>query len=220
MEQISRRENVIGRLVAEEWRSGRRVGLPAWLLATKSRDVAEMVAELYQGTVSRAGSDGRLNVQVPQTESFVVDVADSAHIENRMILADKLALAHVCNGLTFLEPGRGAGELCGCPDDLFERKAAARSGTGPRPDTSLVFRLAVAPKVGYLSFTSSAWQLYESLEAVSTETEGAEGVVRMVLSLRERRFVTRSGADVAFTYPEVHSVKLIPRMSADLHLAA
>ncbi|MFE7837518.1 hypothetical protein ACFU53_16210 [Streptomyces sp. NPDC057474] len=220
MEQMSRRENVVGGLVADEWHSGRRVGLPGWLLITKSRDVAEMVAELYQGTVSRAGSDGHLNVQMPHTESFVVDVADSAHIENRLILVNKLGLAHVCNGSTFLAPGRGAGDLCGCPDDLFERKAAARVGTGPRPDASLVFRLAVAPKVGDLSFASSAWQLYESLEAVSTETEGAEGVVRMVLSLRERRLVTRSGADVAFTYPEAHSVKLIPRMPADLHLAA
>ncbi|MEU0112880.1 hypothetical protein ABZ137_03940 [Streptomyces bobili] len=182
--------------------------------------MGERLAGLYQGTVTREASDGRLHVQMHQTEILVVNVGDSTHVEKRLVLKNKLGVVHVCDGSRFLKPMLEEGKPCGCPDDFFERRAAARTGVGPRPDVSIVFRLAAAPEIGDLQFTSSAWQLFESLESVSSAMAQSDGAVQMVLSLRERRLETRSGVDVSFTYPEVRSVQRLPAATSDLHLAA
>ncbi|MFF7802966.1 recombination directionality factor [Streptomyces olivaceus] len=220
MVQVLEGVELAGRIAAEEWRGGRRVGLRSWLLTTKSRDVAERVSELYQGAVVRTTSGGDLHVRKLHARGIMVTVARVAHVRRRLTLENQEGLVHACDGSRVLPPMPEEGKPCGCPDDLFARRAAARSGAGPSPDTRLAFCLAAAPELGCFSFQSSAWQLYESLESVIHASRRADGPVQMELALREQRKATRSGLDVSFTYPEVHSVRRTSMVKSDLHLAA
>ncbi|MGW2169208.1 recombination directionality factor [Streptomyces sp. NPDC001705] len=220
MVQILEREELVGRIAAEEWRGGRRVGLRSWLLTTKSREVAERISELYQGEVVRTTAGGDSHVRRLHARGIMVIVARVAHVRRRLTLESRQGLVHACDGSRVLPPMPDEGRPCGCPDDLFARRAAARSGAGPRPDARLVFYLAAAPELGGFSFQSTAWQLYESLESVSHESRRADGPVQMELVLREQRMATRSGLDVSCTYPEVHSVRRTSMVKSALHLAA
>ncbi|MEW2134328.1 hypothetical protein [Streptomyces sp. NPDC005435] len=221
MTQVHGCEELVGQITAEEWRTGRLGALRAWLLTTKSRAVAERVAELYQGETARAASGGDLQARKLRAESIAVIVANKTRVRRRLTLQNERGLVHACNGSRFLPPMPDEGEVCGCPDDPFERKAAARSGAGPRPDGRLVFCLAAAPELGEFSFKSSTWQFYESLESASREVERTDGPVQMELVLREQRLATRSGLDVSFTYPEVHSAQCLPAAKVtDLWLTA
>ncbi|MFB6552654.1 hypothetical protein [Streptomyces sp. NPDC056405] len=220
MAQIVEREELVGRIAAEEWRSGRRVGLRSWLLTAKSREVAECVSELYQGEVVRTAAGGDLHARKLHARGIMVIVPRVAHVRRRLTLEKQQGLVHACDGSRVLPPMPDEGEPCGCADDPFARRAAARSGAGPSPDARLTFCLAAAPELGGFSFQSSAWQLYESLESVFHESTRADGSVQMELALRERRMATRSGLDVSFTYPEVHSVRRTSVAKSGLHLAA
>lgn len=220
MAQIHGRENLVGQITAEEWRDGRRAGFQSWLLTTKSSEVAECVGELYQGEAVCAASEGDLHARKLHAEGIAVIVASVAHVRHRLALENERGILHACDGSKFLHPMPDEGKPCGCPNDPFERRVAARSGTGPRPDARLVFCLAAAPELGELSFQSSSWQFYESVESVSHEKAPTGGPVQMELVLREQRLATRSGLDVSFTYPEVHSVRPLPVTKAGLHLAA
>ncbi|WLW56863.1 hypothetical protein [Streptomyces sp. YU58] len=220
MAQIYGREKLVGQITAEEWRTGRRAGLRPWLLTTKSREVAERASELYQGEVACAASGGDLHARKLYAEGIAVIVASVANVRHRLALESERGLVHACDGSRSLPPMPDEGQPCGCPDDPFERKAAARAGAGPRPDARVIFRLAAAPGLGELSFQSSAWQFYESLESVSHKVKRTGGPVQMELVLREQRLATRSGLDVSFAYPDVHSVRRLPVTQAGLHLAA
>ncbi|MEW2625784.1 hypothetical protein [Streptomyces sp. NPDC048106] len=220
MAQIRGREDLVGQITAEEWRAGRRTGLQSWLLTTKSREVAERVAELYQGEAMCAASVGGLYSRKLHAKGIAVIVAGVAHVRRRLVLENEWDLAHACDGSKSLPTMPDEGKFCGHPGDSFERKVAARSGAGSTPYVELVFRLAVAPELGELSFQSSSWQFYESLESISHEEESAGGPAQMELVLREQRLATRSGLDVSFTYPEVCSVRRLPVTKAGLHLAA
>ncbi|WP_399013136.1 hypothetical protein [Streptomyces sp. FIT100] len=220
MAQVHGREELVGQITADEGRTGRRAGLWSWLLTTESREVAECVSELYQGEAVGAAPGGDLHVRKLHSRGIAVIVASAADVRHRLALEKEGGLVHACDGSRFLPPMLDEGKPCGCPDDPFERKAAARSGAGPRPDARLVFCLAAAPELGELSFQSSAWQLYESLESLSHKVERTGGPAQMELVLREQRLATRSGLDVSFSYPEVHTVRRLSVAQAGLHLAA
>ncbi|WP_328337094.1 hypothetical protein [Streptomyces violaceus] len=220
MAHMHGREELVGRITAEESRTERQAGLRFWFLTTKSREVAERVSELYQGEVLRGASGGDLHARKLHVEGIAVIVASVANVRYRLALENERGLIHACDGSRSLPPMPNEGKPCGCPDDPFTRNAAARAGAGPRPDSRLVFCLAAAPGLGELSFQSSAWPFYESLESVSHELERTGGPVQMELALREQRLATRSGLDVSRTYPEVHSVRRLSVTKAGLHLAA
>lgn len=221
MAQMHGREKLVGQITAEEWRTGRPAGRrSSWLLTTKSREVAERVSDLYQGEVVCAASGGDLHTRKLHAEGIAVIVAGLANVRPRLALENERGLVHACDGTRYLPPMLDEGAPCGCPDNPFERRAAARSGAGPRPDARLDFCLAAAPGLGEFSFRSSAWQFYESLESVSHKMERTAGPVQMELVLREQRLATRSGLDVSFTYPEVHAVRRLSVTKAGLHLAA
>ncbi|MFD5254696.1 hypothetical protein ACFWM5_17870 [Streptomyces bobili] len=214
------REKLVGQITAEEWRVGRPAGRRSWLLTAKNKEVAGRVSDLYQGEAVCGASGGDLYTRKLHAEGIVVLVAGVANVKPRLTLENERGLVHACDGTRYLPPMVDEGAPCGCPDNPFERRAAARSGAGPRPDARLVFCLAAAPKLGEFSFRSSAWHFYESLESVSHEVERTAGPVQMELVLREQRLATRSGLDVSFTYPEVRSVRRLSVTKAGLHLAA
>jgi hypothetical protein len=220
MAQMHGREKLVGQITAEEWRTGRPAARLSWLLTTKSKEVAERVSELYHGDVVCAASGGDLYARKLHAAGIAVIVAGVANVRPRLALDNERGLVHACDGSKYLPPMLDEGAPCGCPDNPFERRAAARSGAGPRPDACLVFSLAAAPGLGEFSVRSSAWQFYESLESVSHEVGRTAGPMQMELVLREQSLATRSGLDVSFTYPEVHSARCLSVTKAGLHLAA
>ncbi|MGP3948564.1 recombination directionality factor [Streptomyces sp. 7N604] len=210
----------VGQLRAEEVSNGRSVALPAWLLTTRSREVAEILAQLYAGKARDCRRQGVIFEILLHKDSIVVNVDSNAFMTNRMVLRDGQDCIHVCDGSKYLEPMPEVGAPCGCSADIFERKAAARSGSGPKPDARLTFRLAAVPEVGALSFASSSWEFSESLGLVSREMERVGGPVQLMLSLQEKRLATRSGLDVTFTRPAVTVVRKFPAVKGGVCLAA
>lgn len=196
--------DVVGQLWAQESRNGRTVPLPAWKLAIGDRAVADSVLRVYGG-VRRARSDGRGYDCVLRCDSIAIRVDHRADIANHLVLRNGEDLAHVCDGSARVRPVSGSDSLCACPVDAFELRAAARAGTGPKPEVRLIFELAKAPELGRFSLFSSSWELADSLRRVLLETDANLDHVELALNLRSKQFATRSGLDVSIVFPVASS---------------
>ncbi|MCZ0992315.1 hypothetical protein O1L44_02935 [Streptomyces noursei] len=212
-----------GSFRAEEERcDGRTVDLPSWLVTTANEQVSATVAGLYGGRPrSRDRQQGSFELTL-DSGAVAVSVDGSGGVVNRLVLdaGEERGPTHICDGLNFLEPMDNAGDPCGCPDSLFDRKAAARSGRGPKPDARLTFRLMAAPDLGLFNLTSSSWAFSESLSAAVAGMECGVTGTPMEICLRRKVFTTRSGMTACFVRPVLSAVQQEFATPNQLRLAA
>ena len=118
----------------------------------------------------------------------------------------------VCDGAEYLEPASRRGRPCGCPRTLRERKAAAASGRGPRPEVQLRFSLAELPEPGTFGLRTGLWDVVEELPGLERALCAAKGPVECDLRYAFVEFTTRSGIDVSYRRPifELHRAVLRP----------
>lgn len=212
---------IVGRFRAEEERrDGQLAALPSWLLTTQHEEVAVLVAELYGGR-PRGGDQQRGTFELMlEKDEIAVNVDGPRSVVNRLVAGERHSPTHVCDGSIFLDPMDIAGHPCGCPESVFARKAAARSGRGPKPDACLEFRLAAAPDAGLFGLLSSSWAFFESLSAAVGTIESADDKARMEIRLQRRIATTRSGMAVSYVHPAFSIVEREATASGDLQLAA
>lgn len=202
------RETHVGR-----FRSGRMVGnmpesLPTWRVTTSEVEAAEKVAELFGGKPAEWETSGEdFNEVITETDKVLVVIDGPGALNADMRLYGRSGLIHHCDGVEFLSPAEDAGQPCGCPPLMEDRKAHARSGRGPAPHTSLVFRLADDYHLGTFSFQSSSWKLAEVVHEIDEALSRYKGEVLASLSLELVEFTTKTGRDVSYRKPVVTILK-------------
>ncbi|MFF4607168.1 hypothetical protein ACFY12_31090 [Streptomyces sp. NPDC001339] len=213
----------VGSFWAEEERcGGRAVALPSWLLTTSNEEVAATVARLYGGQSRSRDRQQDLFELTLDNDAIAVNVDGPEAVVNRLVLqqVEEHAPIHVCDGFNFLQPMDNAGDPCGCPESVFDRKAAARSGRGPKPDARLAFRLAAAPDLVIFHLTSSTWEFSDSLSAAVAGMERGDNGAQMTISLQRKAVTTRSGMAVSYVRPILSVIQQEFAAPGQLRLAA
>ncbi|MFJ4791183.1 hypothetical protein [Streptomyces sp. NPDC088794] len=201
MAETSLAEEVVGRFWATE-PTALSVPLPGWLLVTEDEAVAVTVARLYDARRRSPRLSANDRELLLSAERIPILLDEGSYVVTRLILGDDIDPAHVCDGTTFLDPMAQTGEPCGCPGSLADRRAAARSGSGPKPDVKLCFRLTEAPEIGMFLFTSSSWPFFESVRRAVSDRANTKSV-KWTMRLQRNVLTTRSGMTVRFTFPLV-----------------
>ncbi|WP_411977214.1 hypothetical protein [Streptomyces decoyicus] len=194
----------VGTFRSEEERcGGSSVALSSWLVTTTNEEVAVTVSGLYGGRPRRRDRQQEAIELMLDRDAIAVNIDGPGSVINRMVLEQEEGRGpiHVCDGSNLLEPMGNAGDPCGCPESLFGRKAAARSGHGPKPDSRLAFRLAAAPGVGMFVLVSSSWAFFDSLSAAVLDMERGASGARMEIRLQRKVVTTRSGMAVSYVHP-------------------
>ena len=188
------RPDIVGR-----FRAGRREGrsavtLDTWRVTTGEREVADKIADLYGGTPEEWETDKEDFLEV-LTDADKVDViighADDIESDMKLYSATG-ALIHHCDGVcSLLDDDRG--EPCGCPPLLYDRKALAREGRGPKPDSRVRFKLAEAPELGTFQMRSSSWDFAKVLHFYQNDVEDQGGPALATMGLETVSFTAKSG---------------------------
>jgi hypothetical protein len=204
---------------AFQFRSGRMANnrpqsLADWRVTTGDPDVAKAVAQLMGGTPQEweTSKDDFLEV-LTTTDSVQVVIDGPKAIKALAILWGQSGPIHECNGVEFLSPDKDKGKPCGCPALLADRKAAARSGRGPQPNTTVSFRLAEDYHLGVGKFTSTSWDFVGALPEVQDALDAVGGEALCTLSLELLQFTTSTGQNVQYRKPVV---KVLGPASAEL----
>ncbi|MEO3825802.1 hypothetical protein [Actinomadura sp. B10D3] len=102
-------------------------------------------------------------------------------------------IIHHCDGAESLADDR-KGEPCGCPELLADRKAEAKAGRGPKPDTSTSFRLLDVPGLGRFQMRSGSWDLLRVLHEYVSDLDGIRRAAAVcALTLETVTFVPKGG---------------------------
>ncbi|MFD3418804.1 hypothetical protein [Streptomyces decoyicus] len=194
------------------------MALSSWLVTTTNKEVAATVSGLYGGRLRRTDRQQEVFELMLDRDAIAVNIDGPGSVVNRMVLEQEEGRGpiHVCDGSNLLEPMDSAGDLCGCPKSVFDRKAAARSGHGPKPDARLSFRLAAAPGVGMFFLASSSWEFSDSLSAAVLDMERGASGAGMEICLQRKVVTTRSGMAVSYVHPILSVAE--PDFVAPVHL--
>jgi hypothetical protein len=201
-------EDFVGR-----FRSGRMVGnrpdsLATWRVTTGDPDVADTVARLMGGTPAEWETSGEdFHEVLTDTDAAMVVIDGPSALSADMKLWGRSGLIHHCDGIEFLSPEEDRGQPCGCPPLMEDRKAQAKSGRGPQPNTNLIFRLADAYDLGKFRFQSTSWKLAEVVHEIDAALSRHSGEVLAELSLELVEYTTKSGRDVSYRKPVVKVLK-------------
>jgi hypothetical protein len=186
--------DIVGR-----FRAGRVVGrtpvtLDTWRVTTADRAVAAAVAAALGGSVEEWDIQGEDNLEVLTDADSVRVLLTGAHaIESDLKLwSIGGVIIHHCDGTEFLANDR-KGEPCGCPESLADRKDRAKAGRGPRPDTSITFRLLDVPGLGRFQMRSGSWDLLRMLHEYVSDLEGVGGPAVCTLRLETITFTPKRG---------------------------
>jgi hypothetical protein len=177
-----------------------RSGLPGW--SNGQRAKLSQIAGTEPWTFKRArrccSTSGYASRCFRPTLRFIGTLGPQFSMARRVGVTE-VSLAF--DGATFLEPMARTGVPCGCPQSLADRKVAARSGNGPKPDAKLYFRLAEVLEAGIVHFSSS-WDFFDSvrMRMAVLGTVNARNV-RWKIRLQRKTLKTRSGMAVHYTYP-------------------
>jgi hypothetical protein len=205
------------------FRSGRMVGnrpesLPSWRVTTGDPEVADAVSKLMGGTPGEWETSGEdFNEVLTETDKILIVVDGPQALSADMKLWGRSGLIHHCDGVEFLSPEEDKGQPCGCPPLMEDRKAQAKSGRGPQPNTNLVFRLAEDYDLGKFRFQSASWKLAEVVHEIDAALSRYSGEVLAELSLELVEFTTKSGRDVSYRKPVVKVIKPFADAMADDH---
>ncbi|QPB09714.1 recombination directionality factor [Streptomyces phage Shaeky] len=195
------------------FRSGRMVGnrpesLATWRVTTGDPEVAEKVSELMGGTSNEWETTGEdFNEIITETDKVLIVIDGPGALTADMKLWGRSGLIHHCDGVEFLSPDEDKGQPCGCPPLMEDRKAQAKSGRGPAPNTNLVFRLADDYHLGKFRFQSTSWKLAEVIHEIDAALSSFKGEVLAELSLELVEFTTKAGRDVSYRKPVVKVIK-------------
>ncbi|QDQ14310.1 hypothetical protein [Streptomyces spectabilis] len=198
---------------AGRFRSGRMVGkspesLATWRVTTGDPEVAEKVAELMGGSPSEWETSGEdFNEVITENDKVLIVVDGPRALTADMKLWGRSGLIHHCDGVDFLSPDDDRGQPCGCPPLMEDRKAQAKTGRGPQPNTNLVFRLADDYHLGKFRFQSTSWKLAEVVHEIDNALSAHKGEVLAELSLELVEFTTKAGRDVSYRKPVVKVLK-------------
>lgn len=183
--------------------SGNPVSLDEWRITTGDPDVAAAVAELFGGVPDEWDTKGEEVIQI-LTDAPAVDIIldDGDAVKASMVLmsADFKKIRE-CDGIQQTEAFECAD--CVCPSGLKDRKAAAKAGTGCKPNVAVYFRLADAPDLGKFRYYSGAWGLLEKVPALQEELDELAGPAVVRFKLERIRFTTQAGQDVSYVVPSL-----------------
>lgn len=196
-------EGLLGHVWSEEMCASGPIPLGSWLVTSQNEAVAYSVGHLYGESVRPVTRPaGGFEVML-QSDVVEVRVDYPVDVVSRFIRGTENDPDHLCDGAILLAPAHAAGRPCGCPTLPHERRAAAASGAGPKPDVRLDCRLLRAPELGRFRYSSSSWSFSESLNSLTTQIRRADGPTRLELRLDGRRLTTRSGVEVSLRWPMV-----------------
>ncbi|MFJ8394376.1 hypothetical protein [Streptomyces sp. NPDC094144] len=201
-------EDFVGR-----FRSGRQVNnrpeaLATWRVTSGDPAVSDAVAKLMGGTPAEWETSGEdFNEVVTETDKVLVVIDGPKALTADMKLWGRAGLIHHCDGVEFLSPEDDKGQACGCPPLMEDRKAQAKSGRGPQPNTNLVFRLADDYHLGKFRMLSTSWKLAEVVHEIDNALSAYKGEVLAELSLELVEFTTKAGRDVSYRKPVVKVLK-------------
>lgn len=174
-----------------------------WFVTTPRWETAETLSALWGGSAP-VRMDGTGTVQVATgCTSLRILLEGPEAISSRMVRRGGRGLAHICDGRSFLEPRNLYGTPCGCPPTQAARRAAARTGLGPKPDVAIVFRLAEAPGVGRLRLSTSSWDLADDVHPVLDTLRRVGHPVKCLLRTEAAEFTTPGGVAVTFSRPRL-----------------
>ncbi|MEO6089268.1 MAG: hypothetical protein ABIQ18_39765 [Umezawaea sp.] len=201
-------DDVVGKFKGGKLVGRRPMALSEWRVISDDPDVADRIAELFGGEAVDSGDEeARDRYEVmSEAESVLVVVESAEALRSRMALYGLQGPLHVCDG-AYLIAGHPEedriGQPCECPRGLQDRKDKAKSGTGPKPDISLRFRLKDDPELGYFVFGSGSWSLVNDLPEIERQLADADGPVIAELRLTLVEYTTKKGRDVSYTRPEI-----------------
>ncbi|MFD8315917.1 recombination directionality factor [Kitasatospora purpeofusca] len=202
-------DDVVGR-----FRSGRMVGrrpesLSEWRVTTGDPLVASRIAALFGGKPEEWDTDSEESTEILTTASTVrVVIAGTSAISSDMRLygATGSEPLHWCDGVEFQDDEQ-KGQPCGCPELLADRKALAKTGKGPKPNISLIFKLEVDPGLGLWRFRSGSWSLashlHETLEALDAIDGPAVAELKLEYVEFEIKRGPKKGTVVSYTEPVI-----------------
>lgn len=201
-------DDVVGKFKGGKLVGRRPIALSEWRVVSDDEDVADTIAALFGGDVIVSpDEEARDRFEVETTAQYVdVIIEDAAALRSRMALYGNNGPIHVCDGAYFVagHPVEDkVGEACGCPRSLADRKAESKSGTGPKPDISLKFRLSANPDLGYFLFNSGSWSLVNDLADIERALVSVDGPALAALSLELVEYTTKKGRDVSYTRPVI-----------------
>nr|BEK66817.1 hypothetical protein KPHV_40440 [Kitasatospora purpeofusca] len=185
------------------------IALPHWRITTDDPSVGDAVAQLF-GAVAVVDDESEAirNVEVLTDRGTVLVVIDGPEsVQSDMKLWNRGNLVHHCDGVEFLSPEERAGQVCGCPALMEERKAQAKRFMGPSPSISVTFALADDVELGKFRFQSGSWKLAEELHILDNALTKVGRPVLAELTLQLVEYTTKKGRDVSYFKPVVKVLK-------------
>lgn len=179
-------------------------GLSHWRVLTRDSAVAYRVSQLMGGAPEECESSKVMELHVLTEVSSVEIVIDgSDSIDCKMISWGRSGPTHECDGQIFLSPPESKGKSCGCPVPIAERKKCARSGRGPGPHITVMFRLAHDYKLGRGKFVSGAWKMATAIHEVKDGLDGIEGEALCRMELEHVQVIGKEGVDLEYRNPTI-----------------
>lgn len=201
-------DDTVGRFRSGMMDGKQPVSLDTWRVTTGDPEVAETIAATLGGTPQEWETTGEDSTEIVTDASTVRVIIDGPEaIESDLKLWANGHILHHCDGVEFLSPDEDAGQPCGCPEAFAERKARAKAGRGPKPDTRITFRLADNPDLGKFRMGSGSWDLVKVLHVYENDLEDVGGHAICDLVLAEVSFEIkkgpRAGLTVSYKRPEL-----------------
>ena len=191
--------------VVFQLKSGTKVGsrpqtLSEWRVLAADPKIAAAVAELYGGQPREWDPTKELGMEVMTSTSSIPVVV--SNIDERLVQWGPRGPIHQCDGEFFLSPVPRAGNPCGCPPTLRERKAAARDGIGPSPRISIQLRFADDYHLGAGRYIATSWSfVQEYLPQVREDLDRIMGEALCTLSIERVQYTTKAGMNVDYRRP-------------------
>ncbi|MFF8942857.1 hypothetical protein ACF1A5_11410 [Streptomyces sp. NPDC014864] len=181
------------------------VSLANWRVLTDDPAIAEGIAELMGGTPDEYDPTKAMHLHVlTESPSVEIVINGSKAIEDKLILWGPGGPVHECDGEFFLSPAEDAGQPCGCPSTLAERKDLAKRRRGPSPSINVTFRLAgLGYELGTGKLIATAWSLAEVIHEVKDALDAVEGEALCRLTLEHVQYTNKAGIDVSFRKPVI-----------------
>ncbi|MEU9400640.1 hypothetical protein [Streptomyces sp. NPDC048242] len=197
-------DDFVGRFRTGRMVDNRPESLATWRVTTKDPKVADAVANVMGGSPDEWETTGEdFNEVITETNKALIVISGPEALTAEMILWGQSGVIHRCNGVEFVSPEKVKGTPCGCPPLMEDRKAHARSGRGPQPHISLVFRLADDYHLGKFRFQSGAWTVLGLVHEIDTALSTHKGEVLAELSLELVELTTKAGRNVCYRKPVV-----------------
>ncbi|MFJ9694917.1 hypothetical protein [Kitasatospora sp. NPDC101183] len=220
-------DDIVGRFRAGRMTGRQPESLSEWRVTTGDPTVADRIAEMLGGEPAAWETEAEDNTEIltsTPSVDIVIDGASSVQSDMRLYGQFGGEPIHWCDGVEFLDDDN-KGQPCGCPELLVDRKALAKSGRGPKPNISLVFKLEEAPELGHFRFRTGSWDLAKVLHEVLEALDEVGGPARARLSIEEVNFTIKNGpkkgTNVSYNKPVVKILGAVSAAaSADLAKAA